>query len=46
MIFLVILLVLAIVFAVLGAVQNSARYAAIAVIFLAAVIALNLGKVL
>jgi len=46
MIFLVILLVLSVVFAVLGAVQNSARYAAIATIFLAAVIALNLGKIL
>jgi hypothetical protein len=46
MIFLIILLVLAVVFAVLGAINNSARYAAIAVIFLAAVIALNFGKLL
>lgn len=43
MIFLILLLVLAVVFAVFGAVNNSARYAAIAVLFLAALIAVKFG---
>lgn len=42
MILLILLLVLAVVFAILGAVNNSARYAAISVLFLAAVIVIRL----
>lgn len=46
MIILITLLVLSLVFATLAAIQNSARYAAIAVIFLAVVVALNFGKLI
>lgn len=46
MILLILLLVCALVFAILAAVNNSARYAAIAVIFLAALIAFKFGNLL
>ena len=46
MIILILLLVCALVFAILGAVNNSARYAAIAVMFLAAVIAIKFGNLM
>ena len=44
MIILILLLVCSVVFAILAAVNNSARYAAIATLFLAAVVAIKFGN--